>query len=68
MNITSLKQVINYILDNNERLQENGGQKITVEIIGHAGIGKTSLVEQIAQERGARFVKINLTQLEEIGD
>ena len=29
---------------------------------------KTSLIEQIAQERGARFVKINLSQLEEVGD
>ena len=68
MNITALKQVINYILDNNENLQAEGKGKITVEIIGDAGLGKTSLIEQIAQERGARFVKINLSQLEEVGD
>ena len=58
----------NYILDNNENLQAEGKGKITVEIIGDAGLGKTSLIEQIAQERGARFVKINLSQLEEVGD
>ena len=57
MNITALKQVINYILDNNENLQAEGKGKITVEIIGDAGLGKTSLIEQI-----------NLSQLEEVGD
>ena len=40
MNITALKQVINYILDNNENLQAEGKEKITVEIIGDAGLGK----------------------------
>lgn len=68
MNITSLEQVLNYILDNNEKLQEQGLNKITVELIGDAGLGKTSLVEQIATKRGMKFVKINLAQLEETGD
>ena len=40
MNITALKQVINYILDNNENLQAEGKGKITVEITGDAGLGK----------------------------
>lgn len=68
MNIDSIKQILNYILDNNVKLAENGEHKITVELIGDAGIGKTSIVEEVAAERGAKFVKINLAQLEETGD
>ena len=68
MNIDSLETVVNYIFNNNEKLQEEGKGKITIELVGDAGLGKTSLMEQIAQKRGMRFVKINLAQLEEVGD
>lgn len=68
MNIDSIKTVLNYILDNNKKITSDNGHKITVELIGDAGIGKTSIVEQLAEERGAKFVKINLSQLEETGD
>lgn len=68
MTIDQTEKVINYMLDNNEKLVEAGKAKVTVELVGGAGIGKTSIIEQIAEKRGAKFVKINLAQLEEIGD
>ena len=45
MNITALKQVINYILDNNENLQAEGKGKITVEIIGDGAFQETGLID-----------------------
>lgn len=68
MNIEEMRRVLNYMMDNNEKLAAQGLPKITIELIGGAGIGKTSIIEQIAEERGAKFVKINLAQLEEVGD
>jgi len=68
MNIEEMTRVLNYMMDNNEKLAKQGLPKITIELVGGAGIGKTSIIEQIAASRGAKFVKINLAQLEEIGD
>ena len=37
-------------------------------MIGESGIGKTSAIIQLADELGLDFVKLNLAQIEEIGD
>jgi hypothetical protein len=42
--------------------------KITPMLIGYHGVGKTSLVEQIAHERNANLVVIRLGQLSDPGD
>lgn len=68
MNLETLKSTLNYILDNNLKLMEKGLPKTAVNIIGDAGTGKTSIVEQIAQERNAKFIKLSLAQMEETGD
>jgi len=39
-----------------------------VNIEGHAGLGKTSTVLQVAQRNDLHMVKINLAQCEELGD
>ena len=68
MNINEIKETLNYLLDNNLKLQEEGLDKISINLEGHAGIAKTSIVKQVAEERGAKYVRINLAELEEIGD
>ncbi len=62
------KDIINYTIDNNLRLQENGDRPISIGIEASAGIGKTSIVESIAKERGMNYVSLNLSELEEAGD
>lgn len=62
------RQFILHLLESNEYLQKNGKRPNAVNIEGHPGIGKTSLVEQIAEEKDLHFVKINLGQLEELSD
>jgi len=62
------KELINYTIDNNQKLEGNGRRPIAVCLEGGAGIGKTSLAEQIADERGMTFTKLSLHELEESGD
>lgn len=68
LNIKELKNIIGYILHNNNQLVEQGKKPTTVEIKGESGIGKTSMIIQLAKELNKDFVKINLTQVEELGD
>lgn len=63
-----VKNLINYTIDNNVKLQEDGKMPIAISLEASAGIGKTSIVRQIATERGMGFIKLNLAQLEEAGD
>ena len=50
MNIEEIKNTLNYLLDNNLRLVENGFEKIAINITGPAGIGKTAIIKQLADE------------------
>lgn len=63
-----VKNLINYTIDRNLELEEEGKEPIAISIEASAGIGKTSIVRQIAEERGMTFVKLNMAQLEEAGD
>ena len=66
--LNEFKEVFSYLLDNNKQLEDKGLRPIAVGLEGEPGIGKTSLIEDIAKERGMTLCKVNLAQLEEIGD
>jgi len=68
MNIEEIRENVNYIIDNNLHLESKGLKPYTVCLEGGHGIGKTAVIEQIAQERGMPFTKINLGSIEEVGD
>ena len=68
MTISEFTGVLNYLLDNNRELEEKGLSPIAIGIEGAAGIGKTSLIQQVAEKRGMTLCKLNLSQLEEVGD
>lgn len=57
-----------HIISNNRELQKGGKKPVSIEVIGEAGIGKTSLVDQVAKDNGLAYVKLNLAQIEELGD
>ena len=68
MTIGEFTGVFNYLLDNNKSLQEKGQTPIAIGLEGESGIGKTTLVEEVANKRGMTFCKLSLAQLEEVGD
>ena len=68
LNPKDLKSFLNHIVSNNRFLQEQGKPVVSVEVVGESGIGKTSSIIQLAKELNVDFVKLNLAQIEELGD
>jgi len=68
LNIDELKGFINHIITNNRWLQNQQKPPVAVEVVGESGIGKTSVVVELAKDNNLKFVKLNLAQIEELGD
>ena len=68
LTLKEVKRIIKYIISNNQNLQETGQLPIAINICGEAGLGKTSVIEQIAREINANFIKLNLSQISEPSD
>ena len=68
LNTTEVKEFLRHIITNNQVIQAKGKNPVAVEVVGYSGIGKTSTVIQLAEELNLNFVKLNLAQIEEIGD
>jgi hypothetical protein len=59
---------LQHIINNNRYLQKGGKKVVSTEVIGESGLGKTSVVLQIAEKNDLQVVKLNLAQIEELGD
>lgn len=68
LNIDELKDFVHHIVHNNRYLQAQGKPSVAIEVVGDSGIGKTSSVLQLAEELNFNCVKLNLAQIEELGD
>jgi hypothetical protein len=68
LNVTELKGFVNHIIKNNRYLQDNNKSPVSIEVVGESGIGKTSTIVELAEENNLDFVKLNLAQIEELGD
>ena len=68
LNINESKEFLTHIITNNRYLQNNNKLPVAVEVVGDSGIGKTSTIIQLANELNLNFVKLNLAQIEELGD
>lgn len=68
LNIEEAKAFLRHIIKTNRMLQASGKKPSAVEVVGDSGIGKTSSIIQLAQEEGLECVKLNLAQIEELGD
>jgi len=58
-----IKEQFGYIIDNNQRLVAEGKHSISIALEGESGVGKTSVLEQLAQEKNMDFLKLNLSQI-----
>jgi hypothetical protein len=68
LNTDELKDFIKHMIENNRYIQQQGKKPGAINIEGEAGLGKTSTILQIADELKLQCIKLNLGQLEEIGD
>lgn len=68
LNVDELKTFIKHMVTNNQAIQADGKVPVAINIEGDAGLGKTSAIIQLGQEMGKQVVKLNLSQLEELGD
>jgi len=68
LNIDETKSFLKHIINNNRYLQQNNKPPVAVEVVGESGIGKTSSILQLVDELDLNFVKLNLAQIEELGD
>jgi nucleoside-triphosphatase THEP1 len=68
LNVEELKSFIKHMVSNNQHIQAQGKVPVAINIEGDAGLGKTSAIMQLGKELNMQVVKLNLSQLEELGD
>ena len=68
LNVEELKNFIKHMVKNNQHIQNEGKVPVAINIEGDAGLGKTSAIMQLGKEMNMEVVKLNLSQLEELGD
>jgi len=68
LNIDELKDFMKHMVSNNQYIQKQGKVPVAVNVEGEAGLGKTSSIIQLAKELNFHVEKINLSQIEELGD
>jgi hypothetical protein len=68
LNTNELKGFVEHIITSNRMLQSAGNKPVAVEVVGESGIGKTTSIYQIAEQHNLDLVKLNLAQIEELGD
>jgi hypothetical protein len=68
LNVEELKGFLKHIVGNNQYIQAEGKVPVAINVEGDAGLGKTSAVKQLATEMGMNIIKLNLSQIEELGD
>jgi len=68
LNVEELKGFIRHMVSNNQHIQAEGKVPVAINIEGDAGLGKTSAIMQLGKELEMDVVKLNLSQIEELGD
>ena len=71
INILDLNKILLHLIKTNKVLQEKGHIPIALNVVGKAGLGKTSVIKQTGLKlnyKPSNIVKLNLSTLEEIGD
>lgn len=68
LTLKELKPILKYIIKNNDALEERGITPVAVNIVSEAGVGKSSVIEEIAKELDANYIKLVLSQITETGD
>ena len=66
--LNEFKEIFKFIINNNRRLEDEGKKTTACSASGNAGLGKTAVVRQIAEELGMTCVVVRLSQIDEASD
>jgi hypothetical protein len=66
--LNEFKEIFKFIIENNRRLEDEGKKTTACSASGNAGLGKTAVVRQIAEELGMTCVVVRLSQIDEASD
>ena len=68
LNAKELKGILTHLIKNNQVIQMENKNPIAINVEGESGIGKTSAIIELAKELDMHFIKLNLAELEEVGE
>lgn len=68
LSLTEARKTMTYLITNNKKLQEVGDMPIAFELESPPGIGKTTLIQDLAKDLNMDIVVLNLSQIDELGD
>lgn len=68
LTLDEFRENLKYLIMNNRALEDRGVSPIAIGIEGEAGLGKSAILKQVAEELGMSFTRINLAELEEVSD
>ena len=68
INLAEATDLLEFIIKQNYNLAAENKKTTAIEFIGESGIGKTSALLDIAKKLDMYCVKLNLAQIEELGD
>lgn len=64
LNSLQIKRLLNYFIENNQKLAKEGKVPISIEIEGMPGTAKTSVVKQLSKELDHHYVRLNVSEIE----
>lgn len=63
-----IQSTLTYVFNNNKELAKKNRPPVALEIIGPAGIGKTSVIIDFCKQNTLDYAKINLAQMDELAE
>lgn len=57
--------ILKGIVESNDKIMEKGNTPVSISVVGVHGIGKTTVIRELASDLGRDFYKLNLSQITE---
>lgn len=57
--------ILKEIIEANDKIIKTGGNPVSISVVGVHGIGKTTVIRELAEDMGRDFFKLNLAQITE---
>jgi len=68
MNVSEVRDLLTFIVENNKKLVGIGELPISLNIKGPSGVGKTSVIKQVFEKMEMPMIKKNLSQIDDLSE